>query len=275
MNRMIFVALVLSASISLLLQAQGNATGECSNLVERAFEVAGVNDQIAALPAQIQSQLETQLQRDSKLGDAEKQKVAGIFNTAFLPDNVGRSIQQEFLKSCDLEMLRTVIAGLTNPLGEKMRGMEAFVASPQGSRQMAEYAGTLAQRPPARERLILIQRMDNSLGIAGFAVETLLATFRGLGAAFGGLPTDGSLESSMRTQISEPMHSGILVSLVFTYREASDQELTQYIELYETPAFKRFNDRFKKAFLDAIAHESQKAGLEMKKLTDASATSRK
>jgi hypothetical protein len=266
----VLLTLVLAASIPPLLEAQDAAAGECSGMVARAFEVAGVNDQIAAIPAQIQSQFSTQLQHDAnqndaKMSDADKQKFQAAMTQAFLPGKIDRDLKQEFLAPCDAGMLRSVIAGLTNPLEEKMRKLEAFAESPAAREEGEAYAHSLAQHPPPRDRVALMLRMDSSLGITKSTMDITLASARGIAVAFGGLPADGTATLQSK-QTSDAMHGAVLVNLLFTYRDVSDQDLTSYIELYETPAFISFNDRLEKALVACIQRQSEALGQEIKKM---------
>lgn len=265
MNR-VFLTLLVAANIPLLLEAQQAPAGECSGLVARVFEVAGVNDEVAAIPGQIQSQFTAQFQSDAKMSDAQKQKFAATMANAFLPEKIDRELKQEFYQSCDVEMLRAVTAGLTTPLGVRMRALEASAQNPKSRQQGEEYARTLAQHPPPRDRVALMLRMDSSLGITKSALDMNLASVRGVAAAFGGLP-DGSMESALGSKkVSDNMHGAVLVNLLFTYRDVSDQDLTSYIELYETPPFRRFTDTLEKAFLAVIGRQSDKLGQEIKKM---------
>ncbi len=265
MNK-ILPALLLAASISF---AQGTPARECSGLVSRVFEVAGVNDEVSAIPAQIQTQLSAQFQSDTKISEADKQKLAATITQAFLPQKIDSQLKQEFFKTCDMDMLRSVVAGLTTPLGVRMRALEAATENPKSRQQGEEYAQTLRQHPPSRDRVALILRMDDSLGITKSALDMNLASARGIAAAFG-LPAGGSVESALGSkQVSDNMHGAVLVNLLFTYRDVGDQDLTSYIELYETPAFKRFNDTLKKAFLAAVAQQSDELGQEIKKIVPA------
>jgi hypothetical protein len=94
---------------------------------------------------------------------------------------------------------------------------------------------------------MLIQRMDATLGIIQSMLDIPLACVRGMAAALGGLPADGSAESVLGSKkMSDTMDNAVLVNLLFTYRAASEQDLTTCIELYETPAFSRFKDRLQK-----------------------------
>jgi hypothetical protein len=258
----VFLTLVLAAN---MLEAQGAAAGECSGMVARAFEVAGVNDQIAAIPAQIENQFSTQLRNDAKMSDADKQKFQAAMTQAFVPAKIERDLKQEFLEPCDPGMLRTVIAGLTNPLEEKMRKLEAFAESPAAREKGEAYAHTLAQNPPARDRVALMLRMDSSLGITKSTMDITLASARGIAVAFGGLPADGSATLQSK-ETSNQMHGAVLVNLLFTYRDVSDRDLTSYIELYETPAFISFNDRLEKALVACIQRQSEGLGKEIKKM---------
>jgi hypothetical protein len=261
----VFLTLVLAINIPLLLQAQGTAAGECSGMVARAFEVAGVNDQIAAIPAQIQNQFSTQLRNDAKMSDADKQKFQAAMTQAFVPAKIDRDLKQEFLEPCDAGMLRSVIAGLTNPLEEKMRKLETFAESPAAREEGEAYAHNLAQHPPARDRVALMLRMDSSLGITKSTMDITLASARGIAVAFGGLPADGTATLQSK-ETSNQMHGAVLINLLFTYRDVSDQDLTSYIELYETPAFISFNDRLEKALVACIQRQSEGLGQEIKKM---------
>src|ERR1019366_2721116 len=271
----VFLTLVLAGSIPLLLEAQGTAVADCSGLVARAFEAAGVNDEIAAIPAQIQSQFSTQLrldanQNDSKMSGAEKQRFEAAMTQAFLPATIDRELKREFLEPCDPGMLRSVIAGLTNPLGDRMRKLEAFAESPAARQEGEAYAHTLAQRPPARERVMSMLRMQARLGLTKSTMDITLAFARGIAAAFGGLPADGSAEAALQSkQTSDAMHGAVPVNLLFTYRDVSDQDLTSYIELYETPAFVSFNDRLEKALIACIKGRSEALGQEIRKMMPA------
>lgn len=261
----VLVTLVFAANIAPLLVAQGTAAGECSGMVARAFEAAGVNDEIRQIPAQIQSQFSTQLKNDSKMSDADKKKFEAAMTQAFLPEKIDRDLKQEFLEPCDAGMLRSVIAGLTNPLGDRMRKLEAFAESPAARQEGEAYAHTLSQHPPARERVALMLRMDASLGITKSTMDITLASARGIAVAFGGLPAEGAATLQSK-QTSDQMHGAVLVNLLFTYRDVSDQDLTSYIELYETPAFMSFNDRLEKALVACISRQSEALGQEIKKM---------
>jgi hypothetical protein len=235
--------------------------GECSQIVEQAFQVAGVREGIAALSAELQSGLEAQVPK----GISRKawRGMLEAVRAAFSPEKLGYRIEQEFVDSCDSAMLEQVIGGLTTPLGAKMVGMEVFAASPEGRRQLSEYANALAQHPPAKERLILMQRMDDSSGASAFTADILMAFMQGITAADGGLTEQDSREV---THSSQSIRKTSLTSSLFEYRGASDQEIAQYIELNETPVFKKFNASLKKAFLDSVGEQSREAGLEITKL---------
>jgi hypothetical protein len=273
MNRII-LAFLLTANIPLALEAQGNVSGDCSALVDRAFQLAGVNDMVAAFPGQIQAQLDAQLKRNSSIDTAGRLTIADVFRKAFSVEKLGRGMKLDFLESCNPEMLKAVIAGLTNPLGTKMRKLEVAGENAQDSPEMAAYADGLSRVPPPQARVVLILRIDTSLGISDFAIETTLAGVKGMASAFGGTPINANVESSMKAQVAEPIRKSTLINLLFTYRDASDEELAQYVALNETAPFKQFNSSFRKAFLDTIAQQSIEAGSDLKKAMDGPRTLR-
>jgi hypothetical protein len=255
--RTIALALALTGVFQPLVHAQGSADGECSALALQAFEAAGLNDLIAALPTQMLTGLESQLGPGSGVSATQKRQIAGAMKAAFLPSKTGALIRQEFLRTCDPDMLRSVIAGLATPLAVKIREMEVRSETPLGKRQLAEYTAGLAQHPPDPTRLALIQKLDASTGDYSFAMDIAVASLHGVGAVVGGVPQ--GFESSFREQIAKTVYNSLIVCLLSTYRDASNSDLVRYTELFETPPFARFSEQYQKAFLTVIERQSQAA----------------
>jgi hypothetical protein len=53
------------------------------------------------------------------------------------------------------------------------------------------------------------------------------------------------------------IRSGQIISALFTYRDVSDEDLKQYVAMYENPAMQQFTKTFESAFVDAMSRQSQ------------------
>lgn len=240
-----------------------NRARECSDRVDRAFQVTGLSEALSAFSAEQQSPLEG----DSHpgLSRADRRRIVQAVNTAFAPGKLSRRVKQDFVDSCDLDTLEQVIAGLITPSGANQIGMRVFTDGMQPTRQMTEYSATWTQHPPAPERVSLIQKMDTSLGISAFTVDVFVAFFRNLGEA---LDDPAFTAEKQRTEIAGELNSSTLARLLFLCRNASDREIARYTELNETEPFRRFNEAFKKAFLNAMAEAAREAASEAQRLIE-------
>jgi len=232
----------------------------CSVAVDKAFKAWGVSERLAAIPAEIRSAGEAQLQ--TGLGPTAKRRVLQAVSKAFSQETLGARIKREFVDWCDLEMLAQVTAGLTAPRGASMVEMEISAASRQGDRQMSAFAASLTRHPPLLARMDLMEKLDQSLGTSDFLTDLVIAFDQGLNEA---LDEPSDMDEATTTQISDAMHKIALVNLLFTYRGASEEEIAQYIELNETQPFRRFSDRFRQAFVNSVDEQARLAGLEMNK----------
>jgi hypothetical protein len=242
-------------------RAESHAASECSNAVHQAFEAQNIHATVAAFTRGAQIGFESQLGKETN--PAQRRLVVQAVRGAFSADAITARLKQTFVDYCRLEMLGGVISGMGSPLGQKMSRLEVFASSPEGSRQMADYARSLALHPPGRDRLLLVQRLETSTGSIDLGIDTLAAVIRGMGS---GLGMQNDLNDTARTRFSAALGQGDRAYLLFTYRNATDSELAQYVDLNETHAFHEFHEEFKKAFLEVIEEQSQELGVRLRRV---------
>ena len=257
MNRTIVLALTVTGTFQPLIHAQGSGGDECATLTSQAFEAAGVNFLIASLPAQLMTGLDSQIGPGSGVSPSQKRQIEAAFNAAFHPSKTGPLIRQEFLKTCDPDTLRSVLASLNTPLALKMREMEVRAETPLGKRQLAEFTAGLTRRQPDHTRVSLIQKLDASTRDSAFATDIALASVRGMGDATGQIPQ--GFEATFRKQITGSVYNSLIICMLSTYRDASDADLVSYTELSETSPMAHFSDQYQKAFLTVIEKQTQVA----------------
>jgi hypothetical protein len=87
----------LAANIPLQLEAQDTAAGECSRLMARVFEVTGVSDEIAAIPAGFRNRAQLNSKSDARMSESDKRRFRTSMTSAFLPEKPDAELKQEFL----------------------------------------------------------------------------------------------------------------------------------------------------------------------------------
>jgi hypothetical protein len=237
-------------------RGQVSQSADCSPQIDKALEVTGVKDFVDQMPAQIRSQVGAQFKTTNR------QLVMRATLRMFDPAGLLRGLKQAYLRNCEPEMLQSVVATLDTPLGRRMRKLEAFAATAEGSQETAAYRRELMLHPASDVRYALAERLDQLTGASEFALAVAVGVAKGTAAAVGRpMLTDVEL-SSLRTQTLPFIRSAQIMSALFTYRDVSDEDLKQYVAMYELPALQQFTKIFESAFVGTIDKQSQQAALD-------------
>jgi hypothetical protein len=76
----------------------------------------------------------------------------------------------------------------------------------------------------------------------------------------------------MRAYLTAPMKQLSIWSLLFTYGSASDEEISQYTNLFEMEPLRQFNDTVKIVIQGVIDRQSLTAGAELRAYAEAHGT---
>jgi hypothetical protein len=222
----------------------------CTAAVEEAFQLTGVNTDIGEFAEGLQDVLGMGL--GNTYSPAVAQRVAIIARAEFDSSKLLSKLEQRFVGACNMSMLQAVIAGMTSDPARKMADMEEFVDSPEGVQKRAEYIRS--SRPaPVSARLDLLEKLQATRGSGEFVVDVVSAVDRAIGAksAYSG--------ASARKKFLDRYQSGELQKMQFTYRDATDQELAQYIELLQSRPFRDFYEGLRKGSIAVFAEQGRAA----------------
>lgn len=143
----------------------------------------------------------------------------------------------------------------------KMTKLEEFSSTPEGLIEMQAYSQKLSSHPPTKERLTLIQNLDQlvsgtdlNLFIVSSSLDAVIVVSDVL------LPAEKKLSDGNKQKIKEQLYGQIapvmsqvtLISYLFTYRDISHAELSEYASHYEKPLFKKFSKSLKDGYFEGF-----------------------
>lgn len=240
--------------------AQQNQSANCDPLIDKALEVTGVKEVLEQTPAQIRSQVGAS---GSNFNATDRRVVLRTMTRMFDPPGLLRGLKQAYLVNCEPEMLQTVVATFDTPLAQRMRKFETFAATPEATREIEAYRRQLMLLHTASDaRYALAERLDQLTGGSEFALAVAVGVAKGTAAALGRPMPTGTDLASLRTQSMPYIRSAQIVTALFTYRDVSDEDLKQYVAMYEVPAVQQFTTILESAVVDTIDKQSRQATLD-------------
>jgi hypothetical protein len=213
--------------------------------------------------------------RDSPLSGAYKDKVLIVLDPAADKAFAAERLKREFRLTLDGKLTKAdldrVLAFHKSALGARIAALTAANQTPDAQTKITNMAGDLLERlknEPERAEVLAV--MDRSLRLTEFATDGALHLGRAIAIGMAAadekttvLPSEaiGAIDSAiekMRPTITAQAKARILLMLAYTYREASVEELRQYLEFAASPAGKRYQE----AVLPALNKVLVKAGEE-------------
>jgi hypothetical protein len=194
---------------------------------------------------------------NSPLSAGEKEKLlAGLdpaSGKAFAPETLKRELRRALEGKLTETDLDRILAFLKSPLGTRIAALTAASQTADARAQITKMAGELLEQLKNQpERAEVLALMDSSLRLSEFATDVAFNTSRAIAIGMAAadektiaLPSeaieaiDSALEK-MRPAMTAQLKAKMVLTLAYTYREASVQELRQYLEFATSPVGKRY-----------------------------------
>ena len=206
-------------------------------------------------------------------GSPEAQaKAQAILREDFDPARLRVAVEGAIAESADSTTLAEAIRFRKSPLVQKLSAMERQ-AQASIATELQPFAAGLSANPPPEPRVAIVQRIISSTRHVETAVtmsmDPVVAVGVALGQECGGQGVPGADAAKLRDlQVSRMRESAPVVSL-YLYRAASDAELTEYAEWFESQNGQKFvaltMDAIGKVLSDAAKRAGHRIGREVMK----------
>lgn len=207
-------------------------------LIAEVIDTSGVKTQFQAISREILFKSIWGEQTKREAGDVKA--VSDMVDKSFEPAVLGAELAASLKGNFDAERMARFLEVLRQPVAVKMAAPETRNVAPETVQETTE---KFRANPPSAARVKLIQSIDDvtrtsetatdlSAAIVGNMVDLVLGDMKKAGKS---VPKDarqqvGAQVNEMRNQMRGQVRSTLLVA----YRDATDQELADYVKLLDT-----------------------------------------
>lgn len=243
-------------------QAPSSTPSGADALIEEAMELTGIKDDLGQITPGLLAQFQqVDDPRLAELPSDVRARLGQMVAEALSGQTLYPPIVATFKARFNEPKLRAVVEWCKTPLVREISRREIQSPTPE---QMQEFIEELKQQPPTPQRLTLVHRLNDAIKGTDLIMESSLAVAIGMGSSFVTKP--GELEAGIaqlrqaQAQNRETFEANVLAALLFAYRTTSDEELEQYVQLWESDSGRWFNQVKLDAFSNALRQASEELG---------------
>lgn len=234
-------------------------------LINDVFELSGVNTLFVQLPILIES---TFNQMESHNVDVRIGEVKQAMTQAFTPKQLRSNAVDYINDQLTINQLEQIHKHLSSPLARKITALENAANKADSVAKMMRYAQRLQKNPPEDSRIELIAELINASNAVESSLTVRIEFFRGFMEAASLLdPVEERMSKQqidkqifmLRAQMEENTAQEVILAFLFTYQSLNDNELRNYISIYQQKSMLKFTTEINKA----IAYSFRAAGKKM------------
>lgn len=224
----------LAVALFALTTGPAAAAGAVPASVDRLLELSGLTEQYSDMAEDMSRAMAQQREFFGMLSDEDFSYLTDRVITIVDPDVIISGIKEEIQQSLSEEDLQKLLTWYTSDLGQKITEAEVAASTQAAHRQMMALKQLQLTKT---DRVAYARRFDELLQLSTFALEynklqqqaMVVALNEILGAESAIDPVQFRRNLDMHDQdILEEAKEMIAVSIVFTYRWLSDEELEEY-----------------------------------------------
>jgi hypothetical protein len=258
-KKRLFAVLVALPLLSLQPVHATMATPPQKQVIDRFITYSNFEPQFEQLPQLVREQMERDIPQTLP-SDHYKDLTTLLFDS-FEASKARSAMGQQLSLGYDNGRYLVMIQKLENPLIRRLRDMEQASSDPVARYEMQHFISRLPQNPVAPRREALIKDLLTANGAIESAIKTR-ATLHELMQGLAGVATqeqnranlNESLERSRKLleSLKPKVAAETLARALYIYRNATDEELRQYIEFYNSDAGQWFKITQQNGWLGAL-----------------------
>lgn len=267
--RRLFTVLLLALLVST--SHAGTAAKQAADPVLDVLELSGATKMFDQFP----SILAAEIQKRRSTGDPCVDVVGPVMLECFASKSLNSDMAAFVRRRINRDQVGSFLDFLRSPLNTKMTKLETTATTPLGQQQMQDYAKTLSAHPPSASRTKLVNRLEKATGSTDMMLTGMLTMFRGFLSGMSMVDPSTSASSGtdidrvlreMELQLRPMAEQQTMLVFLFVYRDTSDAELEQYIQMHEGPTGQSLTELLANGMLVAFRAASGQAGEKLARL---------
>ena len=245
-------------------------------VIDRFIAYSNYEPQFQELPQMV----EDLLKRDyaNELSGSEYQELTDLLKKSFKIEQAKHAMTQQLSLGYDNGRYRVLIQKLENASIRKLRTMEQAVHEPVARHEMKYFIARLPNNPVPPKREALIKDLLEANGAVESEIKTRAAlqqVVREVVGSVAAVKSSVSLNDSLEqnrilTETLRPkVQAEALAAALYTYRDATDEEVRQYIDFYNSPAGQWFKVTQQNGWIGALHNIGRDIAWKMQQSDDA------
>ncbi len=236
---------IFTLCISLLASA-GSISSEQA---QKFMQYSGMNDMIGQLPIMFEQQMTAQIQQKP---DVAQRQAAQKALLQALNEVRGNQLALNYLTGeATTTAMPEIISFLESPLGKRLVDAEKRASTEQAQMAMAQYASELAQQPLPAERARLLDELLAALQVDRLMLQMMHSIFDSASQVSAEMQPEqaAAMKQAMAAQwqkmepmLQAQMLQSATLSVYYSYRELSDQDLSAYTKFMRSRAGQAYID---------------------------------
>ncbi len=255
-----------------LLPGGAFAQGPDDAALQEVYLKSGMQKQVEQIPLVIQAGFSQAASRDDEIQKLPANLVAAmkaLVPEAFAPASMKNTILAEMKAKLTAADVKDVVKWLDSPLGKKFTQLEEAASTPEGYNATRQYAAQLQSAPPSPKRLEMLRKFDSAARGTESAIDIAIQTEIAITlAVIATLPLEQQrplddvareMEKN-RPAIEANVKAETLLSMLYAYRSATEEEIQRYTDFMMSPAGSKFQSVATAALKKASFESSVKWG---------------
>jgi hypothetical protein len=184
--------------------------------------------------------------------------IKNMMSRVYEPEAWLRSIQRRLLINYQPKRMKALVKWYQSPLGKKVVQAETAAMDEGLTEEKKQFLSQLEYYPPKESRLEIAERLETTLGMTDYSLDTFLVLTKVL------FPYHKQWKGKSARKVSqnvrddqfEPAREYFLKAFLFKFRNFSDKELAQYAAFATSPAGKWFHRAYFRGSRDALEKTS-------------------
>ena len=260
-----------TACLLCLICLQQASAANKNEQINSILEQTGFDKLLEHIPYFAQSVLK---QSSGALEPEMNSALSAAFNQAFTTTAVQRDVINVINAHYDESQATAYLNQLQSPLAVKMSELERNTNTPAGQEAIKAFAASLQDNPAPKSRSQLVEQLDKATRTTDFSVDMQTAFFKAIFVAI-----EPVMESDMRlgegeldkmvTEVHNSLEEGLRnntrLSYLYAFRDISDDELKNYINLCESEEYRWAIQLLGNAMISALNQAADRAAMAMAK----------
>ncbi len=236
-------------------------------LIEQLLVVSGLKKSLQ----QLQSQVTPSFREGNSASDEAAKfqtEVVRLYSDSYPKEGFVNRVKEALNKNYDERRYSHLLQLLSTPLSKRMADLESTEPTPL---DFQNYVSQVANHPLSPNRIQLIQRIDSATRSSALLTTITIASVESNAIA---MSEDCVVKEAIirqkiaknRPEIEKATRSRSQVMLSFTYRDVSDADLSDYINVYEDPDSKWLQEKVQGAIEEQFKLGIKKVGYGMKQI---------